>query len=210
MSDDSYTLVKSQKNDVFQALISRGIDPGGFEWHEVTSELGLGFAVSVLFHTPTGYFCRFEIGSQGDLWSIQSPGANCKKQIERTGNWPTQMKVVEQWLDIMKREIEEPDFWETVRSQSSLLEAGAGSATDNSAFSEEERVRIAQDLNEIKEFLFKTLQAGEEHVTRLESIVETIDRAPVISMQPRAVASKRDQIGERSVSVVPHERSAIK
>jgi len=39
MADDDYTLVKSQKNDVFQALIRRGIDPTGFEWRNVTSEL---------------------------------------------------------------------------------------------------------------------------------------------------------------------------
>src|SRR6266568_4931494 len=47
------------------------------------------------------------------------------------------------------------------------------------------------------------------NVTRLESIVETIDRATLIPMQPRAVASKRDQIGERNVSVVPHERTRL-
>ena len=39
--------------------------------------------------------------------------------------------------------------------------------------------------------------------------METIDRAALISMQPRAVASKRDQIGERNISVVPHQRTRL-
>src|SRR3989442_3604949 len=46
------------------------------------------------------------------------------------------------------------------------------------------------------------------NVRRLESIVETIDRAALISVQPCAVASKRDQIGERNIGVVPHEGSS--
>src|SRR5260370_19017417 len=47
------------------------------------------------------------------------------------------------------------------------------------------------------------------NLRRLESIVKTIDRAALISMQPCAVASKRDQIGERNISVVPHERTRL-
>src|SRR5213593_643910 len=47
------------------------------------------------------------------------------------------------------------------------------------------------------------------NVRRLESIVETIDRATLISMQPRAMASKRDQIGGRNIGVVPHERTRL-
>ena len=42
-------------------------------------------------------------------------------------------------------------------------------------------------------------------IRRVESTVETIDRAALVSMQPGAVASKRDQIGERNISVIPHE-----
>jgi len=172
--------VKSQRNDVFQALISRNIDPDGFEWREVLSELGLPITIAALFHIPTGYYYRFEVDSQSHLWAIRSPGANIKRQIERTGNWPTQMKIVEQWLDMMKREIEEPDFWETIRSQSSLLEAGSNEVTENTSFSKEEQARIAQDLSEIKEFLFTTIQIREEQKTfveqRLRYLLEASNR----------------------------------
>src|SRR6266436_2781916 len=47
------------------------------------------------------------------------------------------------------------------------------------------------------------------NVKRFKSIVKTINRAPLISMQPRAVTSKCDQMGERNISVVPHGRPRL-
>src|SRR5258708_32395789 len=47
------------------------------------------------------------------------------------------------------------------------------------------------------------------NVRRLVTIVETIDRAALVPVQPGAVTAERDQIGERNVGVVPHESRLI-
>ncbi len=68
----------------------------------------------------------------------------------------------------MKREIEEPDLWETIGVEKALAGAAADKDLDNSPFSEEERKRINQDLIEIKNYLLSRADFGPEQKVFLE------------------------------------------
>ena len=66
-------ILKTQANEIFQAMQSLGLDPSQFAWEEVPSKITQGLAVSRLVHRPTGHYFMFDF-RQRKHWIERSPG----------------------------------------------------------------------------------------------------------------------------------------
>ena len=172
-----HPILLSQKNEVFQFIKKAGIDPSSFAWEDRGSTYHQTGTVSALVHKPTGYYFKFD--HAGDVRrSEYSPSREKHFALNSPNNWQQQCFDVGTWLACLKREINEPDLWGAILSQKAL--ASAAPRAENAPFTPEERVRLASTLQEIKEYVVKTLATTQEQqalvISRLDYLVDASQR----------------------------------
>jgi len=156
--------MKSQRNEVFQAIQDQGLEPNDFRWIDELKERITMVAdeayVSTLLHNPTGYSFCFDI--RGDTyWATYSPGEETPREHKRCGNWQQMMLLVREWISNLKREVECEDLWAKILGETQLAQAAAAE-TDQSSFTSEERDQVFRGISEIKRFLLDQDAQGTE------------------------------------------------
>lgn len=104
-----YTLLRSQRRQVFDILREIGLEPADFSWAE-REELGGAIIVSKLNYREGSYHFQFswhELSS----WCVLCPGRYRSIEYEHPMNWKEQEASFRAWGQCLKREIESPDPW---------------------------------------------------------------------------------------------------
>jgi hypothetical protein len=154
-------LLKTQANDVLNAIRKSDLDPEDFAW-ELEKTL-------TLRHTPSGdYFFTFDIVDYGQHQAQYCPGEDTSYEDSRGGSWQGQLSLVESWLTNLKREYQAPDLWSLVSEQSTLVEA-ASADWSNTPFSLAEINTISDGLRELHAYIENTHQLDEQKHAFLES-----------------------------------------
>ncbi|HBB86217.1 MAG TPA: hypothetical protein DC047_01215 [Blastocatellia bacterium] len=168
-------LLKSQSNQILEAIRAAQCDPAEFEWQDTQGQQS-GMTVSKLVHTPSGtYYFTFD-NYQG-FYSKWSPGAQTVTDQNGTGNWSAQLQWFREWLSYLKRETESPDLWTEISKGARILESAASSETSNAPFDAGEKANILKGLNEIKQYLLTAHKIDPELVeSRLEYLIESSER----------------------------------
>jgi len=167
-------LLKSQTNEVYLALVEAGWDVSHFEWQEVPSPryASLGYYVAMLNHKPSDYYFIFEV----DFISSFSPGKENLKQSNDDDDWLQQFNRFKEWLKYLTREVNAPDLWSELPSDSKLIES-TSEETDNSKFNAEEKEAIKKGLEEIKQYLLNAHKLDPELIEgQLKYLVESSER----------------------------------
>jgi hypothetical protein len=149
-------LLRTQSNDIFQAISVIGLQPGDFSLLTGDSFEVPDLKVSKLVHTHTGYFYLFDFNSHNKHVCAFSPGYDNNVDVQYPGNWTFQLNNFRQWLGYLKREIEAPDLWESVLQEKELAQATVDADDSNQAFTPDEVKRIDTGINEIKQYLITT------------------------------------------------------
>lgn len=170
-------LLKSQKNEVFEALSAAGFDPAGFKWGEVRGDWYL-HDVPVLDHIPSRFYFIFDFDpDEGHKMAAYSPGREVLREEVRAGNWEAQLGCVHTWLENLKRESHAPNLWAELDKQRELNDALPPSDDNNEPFSPSEQAAIAGQLDEIKELLVRTEQLTGARLAALEADVDYVKDA---------------------------------
>ena len=104
---EGYTLMKSQKNEVFKILQDAGLEPANFAWKIGRADVSRRFIdVPRLEYHDGQYYFQFEPKS-----CTLSPGELTAFAQYEAINWPMQIDNLIEWTDNLKREIEAPDLW---------------------------------------------------------------------------------------------------
>ncbi len=116
------SLLKSQKNEVFDRIVRIGLEPKHFIWDTYYIKQSL---YSVLAYKDNReYNFRFLNDHNGEeYWCSFSPGmgySRVQRQIE-SENWEDELIFVNTWLGSLKKEIEAPDFWGELEKYQSAL-----------------------------------------------------------------------------------------
>ncbi len=146
---NDYTLKNTQKNDVFLRLTRMRFDPADFAWAEHQRKAPHSYSnylVSRLVHRSSDYYFIFD----GRL-CIFSPGAGqAKVSSEDHLNWGEMLSRVDKWLTELRRELDAPDLWNQYKQQKQFATSVVRSQPNNSMFTEPERKRIAEAVEEVK------------------------------------------------------------
>lgn len=154
-------LLKTQANDVLNAITKNGLDPQDFDW-----ELE---GTPTLRHTPSGdYFFTFEPELFTRHKAHYSPGAVTADEYRQVGSWEGQLSLVEKWLTNLKREIQAPDLWSFLSDQTALVQA-ASTDSPNTPFSTAEIEKISDGLRELQAYIENTHHLDEQKHAFLES-----------------------------------------
>lgn len=170
MNGGNGLILPSQKNQVLLALEAYGFTAEEFIWEDHHSEMTTYTTVSKLTHKSSiGYFI-FDF-FKGQHYCSFSPGED--KQIDSFFSqiWVVQMSYFYCWIKYLRREIEAPDLWGTIRNEKGFLH-NSFDTENNEPFSREERVKIESSLNEIKEFIKVTHETQTKDILFLESRIE--------------------------------------
>ena len=176
MTDSSIKwLLRSQSNQVFEAIAANGWQATDFGWQDVPGPSSRK-QVSKLIHKASGYFFLFD-NAIGGFYSKWSPGNETLVAEGNASGWPNQMHYFGLWLSYLRREIESPDLWAAISSEGRVLESAASADTSNIPFTAEEKAYILKGLLEVKEYLLNAHRLDPELVeSRLSYLVESSER----------------------------------
>lgn len=167
-------LLRSQANQVFEAIKNAELEPSEFEWQDAES-LYSAHVVSRLVHRPSGY--SFSFDNEDEFHSQWSPGHQTKWDGGGDNSWIAQLDWFVDWLTYLRREIETPDLWGAISSGAEVLESAASTDSSNEPFTAEEKIYLVQGINEIKEYLLTAHKLDPELVeSRLNYLIESSER----------------------------------
>ena len=163
-------LTKQQKNEIFKTIERKGLNPNLFSWevhqskfvrifrrsaYEAASGYEPDSAVALVLRNDEQFFSfTFELDETGVYYSQTVPQISAGPGI-RTGNWAGLIDALEDWLGVIKYELEEPDLWkELPRGQA--LTAIPSDYSQNDKFSAEERHLLAEQLSKIQKFIVES------------------------------------------------------
>ena len=117
---ETYTLLKSQKNEVFKILQEVGLEPAHFSWADIDLMPSVDRVVPRLNYLDGKYYFQFQRDTgKSDLQFQRNTGIACKftpgqertVQCGKATSWGDLRRHVKFWSTYLKREIEATDFW---------------------------------------------------------------------------------------------------
>lgn len=111
-----FLLHKTWKNDILKCIQEAGLTPLSFEWSEEPTETpGQGYLVSVLRHSETEAYFKFDRDSTAAFSCKFSPGGYRLVDItESITSWDNVLAEVKKWVSNLKEELV-PDLWEQLK-----------------------------------------------------------------------------------------------
>jgi hypothetical protein len=151
-------ILQSQANELFTLIAKAGLRPVEFSWNHSEG----AYLKATLTHNPTQYFFEFRFEPNTDFGSVRySPAAEKLAVSTRAPSWHYARLEIEEWVTALAREVNEPDLWVTVATESQLIESVGMPQTENLPFDAAERQRIQLCLIEIREYLASTQSLSE-------------------------------------------------
>lgn len=155
-----YTLLKTQKNEVFMILRERGFEPANFSW--VADYLEVSDAlVSRLNYLDGKYYFQFKMyGESGECWF--SPGQEMAVHREPAPFWMGQKNSVKFWSDYLKREIDAPDLWAEMEKYKTSVSIALPEKLLNEPIPANEAEKISEQLSSLADKIEKQFELTNE------------------------------------------------
>jgi hypothetical protein len=164
-------LVKYKRNDIFETIESSGLDPGEFDL--VDDDAGVRIK-----HRWSGSY--FIIGGDAGNYASHYVVGDGPDWPYEVYSWATLMERIRRWLGEVKHDLETPDLWAELRSDTELLEATSDETRENTPFTPSEQKEIARSLQGLGEDAKRTyaLSAAQEQEldAKLDYLVDAAGR----------------------------------
>jgi len=174
-------LTKKERNEVFTAIERKGLDPQRFSWTTHVSKFVTVYeehyyqAVSgnrpeqaealITVHQGREFSFTFERNDEGTFFASVEPHINVGHGV-RAKAWDGLIGAFNDWLEVVRYEIHEPDFWSQLPHDAPLATIPSSYASEERFTTEEVRA-LCDRLQEIEAFILDT---------------NAVDRAPAIQV----------------------------
>jgi hypothetical protein len=152
-----HKLLRSQKNEVLEAIKSSGLDPFNFKWSEDDSQCMMDddfsrASVERLSYEDLIFYFQFDY-LQGKRYAIFSSGRERCVEEQSTGAWTGQLTYVRNWLTYLKRELAQPDLWDELFKYQ--LPPGAKLTADigNEPFTVKEAEQLSEGIRKVRAYI---------------------------------------------------------
>jgi hypothetical protein len=173
----NYTLLKSQKNRVYDLLRQGGLEPAEFSWGK--EEIAGSLIVSRLNYREGTYYFQFS-SHEVNAWCTACPGQFRSLDYEYPRSWEEQEGVFKRWVQCVKREVAAADLWGDLAKYQIALGAAPTEEVVNEAISADEALQIEQGLARLGDAIGRelVLSEGDRAVvrTRLSYLAEAARR----------------------------------
>jgi len=163
-------LTKRERNEVFAAIERKGLDPQRFSWTTHISNFVTRYeehyyqAVSgqrpepaealVTNHDGREFSFTFERNDDGTFFSSVEPHINVGHGV-RARAWSGLIEAFNEWLEVIRYELHEPDFWSQLPCDAPLA-AIPDTYSSEERFTAQELVTLRDRLKEIETFILDT------------------------------------------------------
>ena len=163
-------LTKKERNEIFAIIERTGLELARFSWQTHTSNFVTRYeehyyqAVSghrsepaealVTSHEGREFSFTFERNDEGIFFASVEPHINLGHGV-RAQNWEGLLEAFSQWLEVIRYEIREPDFWSGLPHEAPLASIPDTYSTDEH-FSPKEVLFLRERLKEIETFILET------------------------------------------------------
>lgn len=167
------TLLNSQKDQVYRALLSRGFTPEEFSWETTRGYQYSSLIVeSLVLETKNGrFFFSFDRAQEPykglAMAAVYSPGKEESQEASITGDWQQTLLYFHNWLSYLEREKNAKNYWSKRIAEEFEREWQA----DDERFTEDQLKSIDRRLKVIEKSL-KQMSTGDKQA--LSSISEDI------------------------------------
>jgi hypothetical protein len=166
-------LTRRLRNDIFETIAARGLDPASCELTDRT--VGIGNQVD-LVHQPTR--SKFTVWTrQPDMYhtDVVVGGAD---QVRRAAvGWPQLMDELATWADEVRYEMDTPDLWAELRQVPQVLAASQATDASNAPFSPNEQSEISGKLDEIKKLVRERFELTDEQFAVIDERLDDAEEA---------------------------------
>jgi hypothetical protein len=170
-----YTLLRSQRRQVFEILREIGLEPADFSWAQ-RGELGDTILVSRLRYREEAYYFQFswyELSS----WCVLCPGRYRSVEYEHPMNWKEQEASFRAWAQCLKREIESPDPWAEMAKYRMTIGADLPEKVLNEPISAYEAEQVIRGLARLAARIQKELSPSERGMALVHAKLEYLAEA---------------------------------
>jgi len=160
-----YTLLRSQRNRVYEMLREEGLEASEFSWTKET--IAGTLTVSQLNFRDGTYYFQFS-SHEVNAWCAVCPGQFRSLDYEYPKTWEEQEGIFKKWVHWLKREVAAPDLWGELANYTLALGIRVADEGPNEPISAGEADRIAETMNRLAAAVgqeFK-LEQGERAVVR--------------------------------------------
>jgi hypothetical protein len=141
-------LDKAESNAFYKIIIEAGLDPTDFELQDSARWAG------IIHKSTSSYFVFKTRFTDPNIFSARSLIRPGREKYSYKKTWSGIREMMQNWCEVLK----EPDLWYSREAAKQAFESAspAGEESNNTPFTQEERVEIAAQLAIIKETLRET------------------------------------------------------
>lgn len=177
MFEKRYTLLRSQKKRVYDILREVGLEPAEFSW--TTERVVERLAVSKLMCRDGDYYFQFS-SCELNAWCIACPGLYRTMDYQYPKSWEEQERLLRQWAEGLKRELETQDPWRELAKYQVGLNWELSGGVVNEPISAVEADRIGQALARLADSVTQEFSLNSEPArvvrARLDFLAEAARR----------------------------------
>jgi hypothetical protein len=198
---------------LFRNGIIEAVEKGGLAPRECTFDFNDDDGCYIT-HGPSGSSFVVE-GPFGRHTTIAVVGEGAPRQLDAY-SWTTVKERAERWAREVKRDVDTPDLWAELQGQREVLTGARYEDVENTPFTPDEQTEIAQQLQQIKDFVKEEHSLSEAQMRSLEGKLDYIEAATGrIGRKDWRILLRRDVRGNRHGSPSrtrrtghPHHRGA--
>ncbi len=157
-----FTLLRSQRNRVFEMLGDAGLEPALFSWTK--EEIPGNMIVSRLSYRNDIHYFQFS-SHEGNSWCVCSPGLYRAVEYEYPRNWSEQEGVFRKWTSYLRRETAHPDFWDELGRYRVVIGVEPSEMMVNEPISAYDAERIEQTLGRLAGQIERQFQLDPDRMT---------------------------------------------
>ena len=163
---------KWQRNVIYNAVVAGGLDP-----RECTFDYG--DAGARITHVPSASYLLLE----GDITEYTA-----KAVVGESEKWPFGLRTfwveveprVRAWAGEVKEDVETPDLWAALQREREVLTGARYEEVENTPFTADEQVVIAERLRQTKEYVTRTYSLSTRRSCTSRRSSTTSQRPPVV------------------------------
>jgi hypothetical protein len=169
-----FTLLRSQRNRVYEMLREEGLEPSEFSW--TTETIAGSLTVSRLNFRDGTYYFQFS-SHEVNAWCAVSPGQFRSLDYEYPKTWEEQEAIFKKWVHWLKREVAAPDLWGELAKYTLALGVRVAEEGPNEPISAVEAERIGAALIRLAAAIVRELKLGVDESTLVRSKLQYLAEA---------------------------------
>jgi hypothetical protein len=165
----SVEVTRRQRNEIFETLTDRGIDP---------KDCDLDTEQGRVTHLPTESYFRFAylLHDYSTSWHV-ADGPHDSGWGTGGKSWAQVLEELAYWADEVRYVTDTPDFWAEMRQVPEVMAASQVADASNAPFTADEQAEIARRLDEVKQLVRDQFELTSEQLATVDQRLDDAEHA---------------------------------